>query len=61
MREESGVSLGRFAFELEMTPGYLSRIELGLRNPSPEVTARIAVRLGVQVTDITSPAEQAVS
>lgn len=59
LREESGTSLTRFAQEIRLSIGYLSKIEQGTSNPSPEVTARIARRLGVTIRNITQQADQA--
>ncbi|MFC8583500.1 helix-turn-helix domain-containing protein [Streptomyces sp. NPDC057217] len=51
-RELSGYGLRRFANAAQITPGYLSRIERGLRSPQPEVMARIADALGCGIEDI---------
>ena len=54
LRETGGKSQGKFAFRVEVSISYLSRIENGDRNPSPEITLRIAEALGVTVEKITT-------
>ncbi|MEV5443524.1 helix-turn-helix transcriptional regulator [Streptomyces sp. NPDC052644] len=51
-RELSGYGLRRFANTAQIDHGYLSRIERGLRNPQPEVMARIADALGCRINDL---------
>lgn len=53
IREAVGIKHGVFAVECDISPGYLSNIEKGAKQPSPAVIARIAKRLGVSVDDIT--------
>lgn len=52
-RESQGKSLGPMASRVGITAGYLSRIEQGLRNPTPPITAAIAAELGCSIEDIT--------
>lgn len=58
LREALGVKHGIFAIECDISPGYLTNIEKGVKQPSPAVTAAIAHRLGVTVDAITYPVEQ---
>ncbi|MFD5419424.1 helix-turn-helix domain-containing protein [Streptomyces sp. NPDC127069] len=44
-RMESGFSLTSFARLIDVSPGWLSRIERGHGNPSPDLLRRIALRL----------------
>lgn len=52
IREALGKKHGIFAIECDMSPGYLTNIEKGLKQPSPAVAAEIAKRLGVPLTAI---------
>ena len=47
IREALGLRHGEFAVQCEITPGYLTNIEKGVKQPSPAVAAAIAKRLGV--------------
>lgn len=53
IREALGIKHGVFAVECDISPGYLTNIEKGAKQPSPAVTAAIAKRLGVSVDSIT--------
>lgn len=53
MRELVGIKHGRFAVAAGITPGYLSNIESGRKQPSPEVQRKIATELGVPLDAIT--------
>lgn len=53
LREAIGVKHGVFAVECLISPGYLTNIEKGKKQPSPAVAARIAERLGVSLDTIT--------
>ena len=59
IREALGISLRTCAKDVSLSPGYLSRIEAGDRQPTDNVIGRIAQRLGVTVDQITYPAEGA--
>jgi tetratricopeptide (TPR) repeat protein len=45
-RERAGLSQRRLAYE-GCSPAYISRVEAGMRTPSPQVLAELAARLGV--------------
>jgi transcriptional regulator with XRE-family HTH domain len=53
IREALGVSLRSVAKDIGASPGYLSRLENGERQPSPETAAALAKRLGVTLDAIT--------
>ena len=53
IREALGIKHGVFAVDCLISPGYLTNIEKGKKQPSPAVTAAMAARLGVTVDDIT--------
>lgn len=53
IREALGIRHGVFAVDCEISPGYLTNIEKGAKQPSPAVIARIAKRLGVTIDEIT--------
>lgn len=53
IREALGIKHGVFAVECDISPGYLTNIEKGVKQPSPAVVAAIAKRLGRSVDDIT--------
>lgn len=56
LREALGIKHGIFAVDCDISPGYLTNIEKGLKQPSPAVAAAIAHRLGVPLDAITYPA-----
>ena len=55
LREALGIQHARFAVDCLISPGYLTNIEKGRKQPSPEVVRRIADRLGVPLDVITYP------
>ena len=57
MREALGIRHGVFAVDCLISPGYLTNIEAGRKQPSPAVARQIAHRLGVHLDVITYPAE----
>lgn len=57
IREALGIRHGRFAVDVGITPGYLTNIEKGLKQPSDPVVKAIAARLGVTVDEITYQVE----
>lgn len=61
IREALGITLRSFAKDIEVSAGYISRIEQGIRQPTDHVIARIAARLGVTVDQITYPGVRAAS
>lgn len=59
LRVEQGLKLESLANDLDLATSTLSRIERGLLNPSLASLERIALVLGVRVSDIFREAEQA--
>ena len=57
IREALGIKAGRFAVECDISPGYLSNIEAGRKQPSEEVISAMALRLGVPKDDLTYTVE----
>jgi transcriptional regulator with XRE-family HTH domain len=55
LREALGIKHGIFARDVLVSAGYLSNIEKGIKQPAPDVVARIAARLGVAIDAITYP------
>ncbi len=55
IRELMGIRHGQLAKRVAINPGYLTKIETGNRQPSPEVTVRIANALGVSIEVISYP------
>ena len=53
IRSALGIAHGRFAIDCGISPGYLTNIEAGRKQPSDAVAVRIAQRLGVHLDDIT--------
>lgn len=53
IRERTGIKHGIFAVQCDITPGYLTNIEKGHKQPSPAVAKAIADALGVELSDIT--------
>lgn len=52
LREEKDLSLREFAKKLDVTPPFVSDIELGRRHPSEEVLVKIGQILGVGVDEL---------
>lgn len=59
IREALGIKHGEFAIRCGITPGYLTNIEAGRKQPSPEVAAAIAKGLSVPLDAITYAIEAA--
>ena len=55
LREALGIQHAKFAVDCLISPGYLTNIEKGRKQPSPEVVRRLSERLGVPVDAITYP------
>lgn len=53
IREALGIKHGTFAIDCGITPGYLTNIEKGRKQPSDAVAATMARRLGVSLDEIT--------
>lgn len=53
LREALGIKHGRFAVDCLISPGYLTNIEKGIKQPSPTVAHALAMRLGVPLDSIT--------
>lgn len=53
IREALGIKHGEFAIRCHITPGYLSNVESGRKQPSAAVAATIAQQLGVPLDAIT--------
>lgn len=52
MREQKGWVQTELAYEAEIEPGYVSRLELGKAGPSLEVIISIAAALGCKPGDL---------
>ncbi len=59
IREALGIRHGDFAVQCLITPGYLTHIEKGEKQPAPDVAKRIADRLGVPIDAVTYPVSSA--
>ena len=55
LREAIGVRAQVFATDCGISPGYLTNIEKGRRQPAPDIALRMAYRLGVTLDAITYP------
>lgn len=53
IRELKGIPHGKFAIQCQVSPGYLTNIEAGRKQPRPEIMHTIAKELGVNVWEIT--------
>lgn len=53
IREALGIKHGVFAVDCNISPGYLTHVEKGKKQPSEELVSRMADRLGVTKDDIT--------
>jgi transcriptional regulator with XRE-family HTH domain len=49
LRTARGYTQSAFARELDISPGYLSQLEMGLRKPSRELIGRMADTLGASL------------
>lgn len=52
IREAVGIPVGAFAVRCLISQGYMSNIELGAKQPTPEVLRKIATELGVPLDAI---------
>lgn len=59
IREALGIKHGEFALRCDITPGYLSNVEAGRKQPSPAAAKRIADNLGVPLDAIAYTVEVA--
>lgn len=55
IREALGISLTSLAARASLSKSYLSELERGAYQPTPEVAQRIATELGVKLDAITYP------
>lgn len=53
IREALGIPHGKFAVECDISPGYLTNVEKGRKQPSETVITAFAKRLGVTKDEIT--------
>lgn len=53
LRDLKGIPHGKFAIQCQISPGYLTNIEAGRKQPSPEIMHVIAKELAVDVWEIT--------
>lgn len=53
IREALGIPHGKFAVDCDISPGYLTNVEKGRKQPSETVITAIAARLGVTKDEIT--------
>jgi len=53
LREAVGIKHGVFAVDCDISPGYLTNIEKGRKQPAPDVARALAARLGVPLDAIT--------
>lgn len=54
LREEKDISLRELSRKLDISPAFVSDIELGRRNPSDEVLGRMAKLLGTTVSELSA-------
>lgn len=54
-RQVTGQKLGAFAYRCQVSRSHLDNVERGIRNPSPELLARIARLLRCRIYDIAAP------
>lgn len=57
IREALGIKHGEFAIRCGISPGYLTNIESGRKQPAPDVAAAIAKNLSVPLDAITYAVE----
>lgn len=61
IREALGIKHGEFAVRCLISSGYLTNIESGRKQPSPEVAKKLAEQLGVTLDAITYVTETEVA
>jgi transcriptional regulator with XRE-family HTH domain len=54
LRDEQGMSQEKLAFNANVHRTYIAQLESGMRNPSIETTAKLALALKVDMADLTS-------
>jgi transcriptional regulator with XRE-family HTH domain len=59
LREAAGLSQAQLAEQSGIAAPYLSQLENGRKRPSPDVAARLARELGVELARILRPVEAA--
>lgn len=59
IREALGIKHGEFAIRCNISPGYLTNIEAGRKQPAPEVAVAIAKNLSVPLDAISYAVEVA--
>jgi transcriptional regulator with XRE-family HTH domain len=52
LRDRAGLSLRKLADQIDISPPFLSDIELGRRFPSEEILAKLASALGVSTNEL---------
>lgn len=57
IREAVGIKHGEFAIRCDISPGYLTNIESGRKQPAPDVASAFAKELGVPLDAITYSVE----
>ena len=57
LRVAYGIKQSDLAVACDITPGFLSNVEAGRKQPSPMVTRLLAKRLGVPLDAITYPVD----
>lgn len=55
IREALGLRHGEFARRCDIDPGYLTKLEVGSRQPSAAVLKKIAMGLGVSIEAVSYP------
>jgi transcriptional regulator with XRE-family HTH domain len=61
IREALGIKHGEFAIRCDISPGYLTNIEAGRKQPAPDVAQTLAKNLGVPLDAIAYVVELAVA
>ncbi|MCL6557700.1 MAG: helix-turn-helix domain-containing protein [Firmicutes bacterium] len=52
LRENAGLSQTELASKVGVTQGFISHIELGIREPTLKLVRKLAAALGVSVSDL---------
>jgi transcriptional regulator with XRE-family HTH domain len=52
LRESAGLSQAELASKVGVTQGFISHIELGIREPTLRLARKLAAALGVSVADL---------
>lgn len=57
LRKQKALTIEELSLEAEINPSYLSDLERGTRNPTLKVMSKLAVALGITLSELTKGLE----